>query len=104
MEKVVVVGLGPEFVKCEEKLRSEYEITGIVSNDPRSWGNEYNGIPVGSIDIVNQRALDFVLLSSAIYKELLIAMLNANYRGKMMFLAITTPPLRISHMKLWTYC
>ena len=91
MEKAIIIGLGPEFIKCEEKLRREYDITGIISNDPQTWGKVYNGIPVGSFDIVNRCAYDFVLLSSMNYQQMLLSMLNANFQSRMKFLAITPP-------------
>lgn len=86
MEKVIIIGLGFEFVRCQEKLKSEYEITGIIHNDPQTWGKTYNGIPVGSFDIASRFPHDFLLLSSLNYKQILISMINANFQSRVMLL------------------
>ena len=91
MEKIICIGLGEELIKCEPRLRTEYEIVGIINDDTSTWGKIYNNIPVSSFNLVNQVYCDFVLLTSMRYRELLLAMLRANFHGRMKIL-ITTPP------------
>ena len=86
MEKIVCIGLGEEFAKCEPALRNEYEIVAIINDAPNTWGKFYNNIPVSSIDILNRVDCDFVLLTAVRYQEILLTMLQANFHGKMKFL------------------
>ena len=93
MEKIVCIGLGEEFAKCEPALRNEYEIVAIINDAPNTWGKFYNNIPVSSIDILNRVDCDFVLLTAVRYQEILLTMLQANFHGKMKFLTIPPPPI-----------
>ena len=99
MEKIICIGLGEELIKCEPRLRTEYEIVGIINDDTSTWGKIYNNIPVSSFNLVNQVYCDFVLLTSMRYRELLLAMLRANFHGRMKIL-ITTPPPFLSYEAL----
>lgn len=63
MKKILVYGLGDNYIKYEKWIRSKYEIVGYIDGDKEKQGKKLNGIEIKSVNDINYLSFEYVLVT-----------------------------------------
>lgn len=87
MDKIIVFGVGDNFVNSYHKLKNIYNIVGLIDNSVNKQGLVIDGIMVKDSACINQYEFEFIVITPNSYLEIIGQLINMGIdRSKIMLL------------------